>query len=533
MTKLWLATASGAICAGCVGENADKTNWVQCDAAAGCAQDESCVTGPCASENRDAGKGSSSDGGGVGTGMSLDAGSPNTAPDGGMTGVDSNASCLSPLTAHPAFCGEDVCGNGIIDTCTLCSLTDRGSICSEEPEPCDLTNLGGATCATRGFSSGDLACTSWCGFDERNCISCGAIGGPLLSCHKPCIDAIEPVELALTATENAVGLAWLSENAARDETVAHFARLDNNLALVNESTPLSLGRQPGLMASGLLAVAPSAVGWLVAAWGLDNVIIYPLDENAQLSGTPQVIPGAYHPSFGSRPGGLPLLTWTVQNGIPNNYGTLRAAIIADDATFLTQPVDLFDNSDFETNIAFVGDHYVVAGRSGISVTVTRVNSDGSASGISTTPVGDYTENPEVVPLATGLGIGYDDFRDTLVVKWATLDMNGNLVGGPVLLPEQPPFSSYPYAHFAPTGSGALAILGSPSASLATAVSLELMQLDAAGTVFTTPYTVARSPYGLLGTIVAQGQRAITAWIAEGGYFGGATIELATAQIVSQ
>lgn len=52
-----------------------------------------------------------------------------------------------------------------------------GPMCGDEvangTEPCDAGDLRGATCATLGFVSGDLACTAQCALDTSSCSLCG------------------------------------------------------------------------------------------------------------------------------------------------------------------------------------------------------------------------------------------------------------------------------------------------------------------------------------------------------------------------
>jgi len=70
-----------------------------------------------------------------------------------------------------AACGPD----------TSSSNGDCGNGLREEGEDCDGLQLGGDSCANRGYVGGDLACSSSCHFDETACtnVRCGdgAIGG--------------------------------------------------------------------------------------------------------------------------------------------------------------------------------------------------------------------------------------------------------------------------------------------------------------------------------------------------------------------
>lgn len=58
---------------------------------------------------------------------------------------------------HPGDRNDGLCGNGSM----------------EGAEECESGNLGGATCASMGLVSGNLACGSTCRFDTSNCTSCG------------------------------------------------------------------------------------------------------------------------------------------------------------------------------------------------------------------------------------------------------------------------------------------------------------------------------------------------------------------------
>src|SRR5262249_17248344 len=146
-----------------------------------------------------------------------------------------SASCLPVLTEVKRVCGVDECGNGAIDTCQECSIAGTGMACFDRPEPCDGKNLGGASCEGNGFAGGEPGCTAWCGVDERRRESCEAIGGGLHACTRVCVDAVEPVAIALAATESVIGLAWLSEGDAEHHELVHFARFDQQFALLGES----------------------------------------------------------------------------------------------------------------------------------------------------------------------------------------------------------------------------------------------------------------------------------------------------------
>jgi hypothetical protein len=62
---------------------------------------------------------------------------------------------LSAANAELAQCQTQVCGNGVLDS----------------GEECDVGNLAGQSCATRGFSAGTLLCAPGCTFDTAHCSS--------------------------------------------------------------------------------------------------------------------------------------------------------------------------------------------------------------------------------------------------------------------------------------------------------------------------------------------------------------------------
>jgi cysteine-rich repeat protein len=99
--------------------------------------------------------------------------------------------CSTAACGNGRLEGSEACddGNGVMnDGCTAC-VVDGGYSCAGTPsscrpicgnnmihggEECDGSNLAGATCVSRGYSSGTLRCTA-CAYDETACVltSCG------------------------------------------------------------------------------------------------------------------------------------------------------------------------------------------------------------------------------------------------------------------------------------------------------------------------------------------------------------------------
>jgi cysteine-rich repeat protein len=76
----------------------------------------------------------------------------------------------SPITALVS--GDGCCpSGGTIATDGDCAARCGDGVVSA-PESCDTSNLAGATCVSRGFTAGTLACSA-CAFDASGCTTCG------------------------------------------------------------------------------------------------------------------------------------------------------------------------------------------------------------------------------------------------------------------------------------------------------------------------------------------------------------------------
>ncbi|MBU1535371.1 hypothetical protein KKF84_08620, partial [Myxococcota bacterium] len=96
--------------------------------------------------------------------------------DGGELGEDD---CLSLGYYGGAIACNDNCRYDVTD-CALHGLCGDSIIQSPAGEECDSANLGGESCESRGWYDGVLACDNACKVDESDCASFGMCGDGLI-----------------------------------------------------------------------------------------------------------------------------------------------------------------------------------------------------------------------------------------------------------------------------------------------------------------------------------------------------------------
>jgi len=114
-----------------------------------------------------AGTGGMSGRGGAGAGGMAGAGGRGGGTGGPPgTGGSVTETCL-PVGPQSCFLLPN-CGDGVRNDCMapsglgFCPFVTR-------TEPCDGSDLGGQTCKSLGYNSGELACTTGCAFDTSGC----------------------------------------------------------------------------------------------------------------------------------------------------------------------------------------------------------------------------------------------------------------------------------------------------------------------------------------------------------------------------
>lgn len=209
---------------------------------------------------------------GVGTGTTAAVKEPTEVKLGGAAKAApirrperAEACAAVPAKPPPEAPVHPSCGNGRRDVIGMsggqCAPCMPGRVCPCAPrveiqEPCDGEDHGSATCATQGYATGALRCTSRCTFDTSGCTP-GSTVPPGVTVAWPSVpEAVRPHRgLALAAQGRALGAVWGTAEGCGQAVFAHFTAA---LALSSSSPPF--GRSG--VAHAELAATPK--GWLVA-----------------------------------------------------------------------------------------------------------------------------------------------------------------------------------------------------------------------------------------------------------------------------
>jgi hypothetical protein len=161
---------------------------------------------------------------------------------GGNTGRGGTGFVFCPAPPLPA-CGFPACGNGVIDKCQV--SPNPGCPAITQVEECDGYDFGDSTCASRGYASGTLACSSTCTIDQSGCSDCMPPGGRVASCGPAPVTFPYLATFAMASTDAEVGVGQVDYNPNTSESRLTFMRLDARLGLISVSSAWRTRRSPG------------------------------------------------------------------------------------------------------------------------------------------------------------------------------------------------------------------------------------------------------------------------------------------------
>lgn len=463
----------------------------------------------------DGGAGHAGTGGSGGSGASAGTGGVSSGGTGGVSSGGTGGSTCSTGTAAPPACGTALCGNAKVDTCNDCPDGGWGGYppggpggpaCQNNAEDCDGSALGGESCTSLGFSGGTLGCTTACRFDTAACARCVPPGGHLTACDESVASAKAPTSLAIAATAQEIGLAWISRSSGGPQV--WFARFKPDLSLIGKSGPVA-ANCPSQVA---LAVRPG--GWVLATSGYGQAVeLFAIDATGKVTQEKTVAAEGRGAVFGERQGGSPLLVWIEQGS-----KSLGAAVVSADGISTSPPVSIPMPGglvDSFVSSAFVGDGFLVAARASNRVVVGRVSGDGSTTGTVTQPVPDNTEVPALASTGSEARMVYEHFNQpTITMEMVRLDKSGKALASPVVIGSAPDYynNAYPVAD----GADTLVVMGSYTGTVYQAKHLDVVRVDGSGKKIWGPQTIATDPTMLTGYgAVMSGTGLVSAFI-EGG-----------------
>ena len=293
------------------------------------------------------------------------------------------------LTTTEARCGAPACGNGVIDSCWLpiqmwgCGVPPGECPPAEISEDCDGAELGGASCVSRGYSGGTLACGATCWFDERACLTCAA--GPHIATCKESLFCAHAGSLAMAGNDNAIVLAWVQGPPTQgDVYVASLApdlspRMTSSIVDITDGVSVAIARTP----SGFMLAVERTT---------QEVDLVPLDDDGAVSGSVVSLVHASTPSLfgrgdGSSVTGGPLLTWS--DG-PSDSASAKAALLDETGGFVAAPITLASGTA-DTTAAFVDDGFLIAFSSyPVGLATRYVDLDGSLTSASNIDANGFT-----------------------------------------------------------------------------------------------------------------------------------------------
>jgi hypothetical protein len=387
--------------------------------------------------------------------------------------TSAGALAVSTCPAVPApvgVCGASQCGNGQIDSCMSGTCNEGG--CTMSTESCDGDNLGGATCVSLGFSGGTLACNGGCEFDVSGCNHCGT-GSMIDSCGNAALSAAGATSLAIASNATNVAIAWA--NGAPGSAGLNVAVLGSDLTVQSQSGCL------GDSDVGMVAIAATANGWIVAAETGGGIEIQPLTPGGVPTGPGQFLANATVPILASNPSGGPLLAWASPD-----YNGWVSVLGADGTVTSSAPVFYQIVEPEYGSAVFVGDGFLVGIRGSLGATVAHVGLDGTIG----TPysLGDETEYPKLSYTGTEARVVYSDFSEVGAVEFQRLDTTGAPIGTPQQLGSIPEY--YGQGPNTTVGSDSVVVMSGYSSETGVATHLDITRVTQSGSVVYSPYMLA-------------------------------------------
>lgn len=425
-------------------------------------------------------------------------------PDGGL--------CSPIASSVPPACGASLCGNGVVDTCTIPSACNPGpifdsGICTRSvTESCDGTNLGGASCASLGFAGGTLACATTCNYDARGCVTC-ANGSRILQC-KELVDCAPVQSFALAALGQTLAAAWVTGNPAPG--TVRFGLFAPDLS------PVSLENITGITDGVRVALAATPSGWILAVErstvGLEVIA---LQASGAVSGPAKIVAGGTVPVMAPRGdsasvSGGPLLVWS------EPAGSRVAVLVASDASFQTSPVRVSSGDVVEPQFSggtFTGDAFLYGERTN-GVTITRLALDGTIAAVHQ-PANSSTEYPQLAWLGDHAALTYADFSSTGALTFQQLTANGAALGSPVVLGTTVTKEYNRSPMVALSGGDVAVLLGGYTGGTDHTDRLDVTALSGSGSVVVTAFPLMRDPMAATAwRAIRLGTNVIAGWIGE-------------------
>lgn len=467
--------------------------------------------------------------------------------------MTSEGACPDKPERSKSPCALQTCGNGRIEPGCWPGPPPTPQVPDEE---CDGAALGGASCATLGFSGGTLRCTLECTLDTTGCgacersemvAACGRadvqLGGDYDGIGRPS----PSFPFALAATDTELALGWLSGTTAGGR-VAHFARFRPDLTKLSESDCAG-ATQLGVVKGGrAVSLVRRPGGWLVAASGYDGTTLRALDAEGHPAAETVHHFAIAEVSLVAAPGGRTLMLWPegyedsylrywrqaqaavsanhfVGRGVARPYG-IAAAILGADAAIAHGPAWVW-NAPLPRAIALEGG-FMLAGPAQFANDDGKVAGHGIGAGtfdaqsLASVARGmvDFggSQRPEVVFTGREIVLVYRGLNTG--IQMLRLDRKGAPLGPPVVASLEQPTLTIQARAVALDEDSLLLLFAQQSPTSPQHYDLYTARVRTDGQVERGPFRVSRGPAiwntpGADFQLVRLGSEAIAAWSSGG------------------